>query len=100
MRSPLSYVGLFIGAIFFAFSLTPSLLPRPFLVQGLLSGVSFAVGYGLGVALVALWNYLQLPLIQGQYYFSSLKFSWWHKVRIIRPRPKGADLIHSIVLHY
>jgi uncharacterized membrane protein len=66
MRSPLGYVGLFIGAIFFAFSLTPSLLPRPFLVQGLLSGVSFAVGYGSGVGLVALWNYLQLPLIQGR----------------------------------
>jgi len=66
MKAPLNYVGLFIGAIFFAFSLTPSLLPRPFLVQGLLSGVSSAVGYGLGVALVALWNYLQLPLIRGR----------------------------------
>jgi uncharacterized membrane protein len=66
MTAPLSYLGLFIGAIFFAFSLTPSLLPRPFLVQGLLSGVSFAVGYGLGIALMALWNYLQLPLLRGR----------------------------------
>jgi uncharacterized membrane protein len=66
MTAPLNYLGLVIGAIFFAFSLTPSLLPRPFVVQGLLSGVSFAAGYGLGVALIALWNYLQLPLLRGR----------------------------------
>ncbi len=58
----LSVVGLLVGTVFFAFSLTPSLLPRPFLVQGVLSGVSFAAGYGLGVAGLWLWNYLQLPV--------------------------------------
>ena len=57
----LSIVGLLVGTVFFAFSLTPSLLPRPFLIQGVLSGLSFAAGYGLGVAGVRLWNYLQLP---------------------------------------
>lgn len=66
MRLRLSYAGLFLGAFFFAFSLTPSLLPRPLFVQGLLSGLSFAVGYGLGTALVALWTYLQLPLLHGR----------------------------------
>jgi uncharacterized membrane protein len=66
MKMRPSYAGLFLGAVFFAFSLTPSLLPRPFLVQGLLSGLSFAVGYGFGVALVSLWTYLQLPLLQGR----------------------------------
>lgn len=53
-------VGVLIGAVFFAFSLTPSLLPRPFLIQGLISGLSFSAGYGLGVALGWLWGYLQL----------------------------------------
>lgn len=62
----LSYAGLFLGAFFFAFSLTPSLLPRPLFVQGLLSGLSFGAGYGIGVALVALWSYLQLPLLHGR----------------------------------
>lgn len=66
MTARLSIVGLLLGAVFFAFSLTPSLLPRPFLIQGVLSGVSFAAGYGLGVAGLALWNYLQLPLVRGR----------------------------------
>jgi uncharacterized membrane protein len=48
--------------LFLAASLTPSLLPRPYEVQGVLSGLSFASGYGLGVAGLALWRYLQLPL--------------------------------------
>jgi uncharacterized membrane protein len=59
---PLSSVGLMAGTLFLAASLTPSLLPRPYVVQGVLSGLSFAAGYGLGVAGLALWRYLQLPL--------------------------------------
>lgn len=66
MKAPLSLVGLLLGTLFFAFSLTPSLLPRPFLVQGVLSGLSFAAGYGLGVAGLFLWNYLQLPVARGR----------------------------------
>ena len=58
----LSITGVLIGTIFFAVSLSPSLLPRPVIVQGVLSGVSFAVGYGLGVAGVTLWSFLQLPV--------------------------------------
>jgi uncharacterized membrane protein len=57
----LSIVGLLVGAVFFAFSLTPSLLPRPFLVQGVISGLSVAAGYGLGVAGLWVWRYLELP---------------------------------------
>lgn len=49
------------ASIFFAFSLAPSLLPRPAVIQGVLSGVSLAVGYGLGALGVWLWSYLQLP---------------------------------------
>ncbi len=58
----LSVVGVLVGTLFFAFSLTPSLLPRPFAVQGLLAGLSFAAGYGLGVAVMWVWRYLELPL--------------------------------------
>ncbi len=50
----LSLVGVLVGTVFFAVSLSPSLLPRPFAVQGILSGVSFALGYGLGVAALSL----------------------------------------------
>lgn len=44
-------LGLVIGTVFFSISLTPSLLPRTSLVQGILSGCAFASGYGLGAAI-------------------------------------------------
>ena len=51
-----SGLGLVIGALFFAAALTPSLIPRSPLLQGVLSGVCFAIGYGLGVLLLAAWE--------------------------------------------
>lgn len=57
-----SGLGLVIGAIFLAFSLTPSLIPRSPLLQGALAGVSFAVGYGLGTLAVGLWRWMHLPV--------------------------------------
>jgi uncharacterized membrane protein len=56
-----SAVGLLTGTLFFAASLTPSLVPRDVLMQGALSGCSLAVGYGIGVFGLALWTYLELP---------------------------------------
>ncbi len=56
-----SFVGLVFATLLFAASLSPSLLPRPYLVQGLLSGLSTAVGYGVGVFFVWLWQYLEMP---------------------------------------
>lgn len=56
-----SYVGLVFATLFFAASLSPSLLPRNHYVQGLLSGLALAVGYGLGVAAMWLWRYLEFP---------------------------------------
>ena len=56
-----SYVGLVFGTLSFSASLSPSLLPRNYVVQGLLSGLALAVGYGLGVIAVWLWRYLELP---------------------------------------
>lgn len=55
-----SFVGLAVATLFFAMSLTPSLLPRHFVVQGILSGFAFAVGYGVGVFCVWIWNYLEI----------------------------------------
>ncbi|MCD1263413.1 hypothetical protein B5M44_03700 [Shinella sumterensis] len=60
-----SVVGLLLGTLFFAVSLTPSLLPRTYVTQGILSGVAMACGYGLGVALAALWRWFELPVTQG-----------------------------------
>lgn len=56
-----SFGGLVFAALLFAGSLAPSLLPRHYLVQGLLSGLSAAIGYGIGVFFVWLWQYLEMP---------------------------------------
>jgi uncharacterized membrane protein len=47
----LKFVGVAFGALFFCLSLTPSLLPRDWVFQGLISGVNAAFGYGLGVVI-------------------------------------------------
>jgi uncharacterized membrane protein len=46
----LDFVGVGFGALFFCLSLTPSLLPRDWLFQGLIGGINAAIGYGLGIA--------------------------------------------------
>lgn len=61
MFRSLSLLGMVLGLIFFAASLTPSLMPRSYLVQGALSGISAGVGYMIGTTLTWLWIYLQLP---------------------------------------
>ncbi|WP_245622359.1 alpha/beta hydrolase [Devosia epidermidihirudinis] len=52
--------GWLLGLVFFALSLTPSLIPRNFAVQGVLCGCTFAAGYGIGVFLEWLWDFLEL----------------------------------------
>jgi uncharacterized membrane protein len=47
----LDFVGVAFGALFFCLSLTPSLLPRDWLFQGLIGGLNAAIGYGIGVFL-------------------------------------------------
>jgi uncharacterized membrane protein len=62
----LSAVGLVVGTLLFAFSLTPSLIPRSTLFQGLVSGFSLAIGYVLGVVGRWLWHFLELPVPGGR----------------------------------
>lgn len=49
MLSPPSLVGLAVGLVPVGLSFTPSLLPRPFLMQGVITGICVALGYGIGV---------------------------------------------------
>ncbi len=44
-------VGLVLGTAFVVLATTPSLLPRDWLSQGVVSGISAAAGYGVGVVL-------------------------------------------------
>jgi uncharacterized membrane protein len=61
----LSSAGLVLATLFFAASLTPSLIPRTDLTQGALSGMSAAAGYGIGAFGNWLWQYLELPPVNG-----------------------------------
>lgn len=62
-----SEMGLVVGSILFSLALTPSLLPRGALIQGVLSGCAFAIGYGIGVFLEWLWDYMGLKLPDSKY---------------------------------
>jgi uncharacterized membrane protein len=62
-----SICGLLVGALFFAASLTPTLLPRTFLTQGLVSGFSFVAGYGIGVFGAWLWAYMDFARFKGRF---------------------------------
>ena len=44
-----TFTGTALGMVFLLLSMTPSLLPRGPLFQGLVSGAAGAIGYGLGV---------------------------------------------------
>lgn len=61
-----SGTGLVVAGFFFAISLLPSLLPRAPYVQGVVSGVTLMVGYGLGAGGQALWEYLEIPRLRGR----------------------------------
>lgn len=63
----LNYTGLLFGLIFFCFSLLPSLLPRPWLFQGLISGITVAIGYGIGVLVSKGWRWFGLAEVPADY---------------------------------
>ncbi|WP_233355996.1 alpha/beta hydrolase [Henriciella aquimarina] len=57
---------LFLGLVFFAVSLTPSLIPRTWLVQGILGGFLMALGYMLGRFALVVWWVTELPVLSGR----------------------------------
>ena len=61
-----STIGLILGLTFFCISLTPSLLPRDHIVQGVLSGVVFATGYGIGRLGHWVWKFMELEDVRGR----------------------------------
>jgi uncharacterized membrane protein len=55
-RLRLSPTGMVVADLLVCLSLTPSLLPRTWFVQGMVSGVSASVGYGVGVGVGWVWR--------------------------------------------
>jgi len=64
--SSFSAVGLIVGLGLACISLTPSMLPRTVLVQGVLTGLVFALGYGIGATLHEIWKYMGLKGLTGK----------------------------------
>ncbi|MFD3704084.1 alpha/beta hydrolase [Nocardia sp. NPDC058658] len=58
-----NYAGLVVATMFFGLSLTPSLLPRDWFFQGLISGINATIGYGIGCALAWAWRKWAAPRI-------------------------------------
>jgi uncharacterized membrane protein len=56
-----SVPGLVVALLFFGLSLSPSLLPRTGLFQGIVSGITAVIGYAFGVTGAWLWSYLGIP---------------------------------------
>jgi uncharacterized membrane protein len=107
-----SIAGIIFGTILFSISLTPSLIPREWTAQGVISGLSFVCGYALGVGFRALWRFLELPTIPERHQkratlislavsgiilavFSYMALGWQNSVRqMVEQDP--VDSAHSI----
>ncbi|TDP39512.1 alpha/beta hydrolase [Nocardia ignorata] len=58
-----NYTGLLVATMLFGWSLTPSLLPRDWFFQGLISGINATIGYGLGCGLAWAWQRWVVPRV-------------------------------------
>ncbi|WP_192964300.1 alpha/beta hydrolase [Phycobacter azelaicus] len=63
---PVSVPCLLLGLLFFAASLTPSLLPRGPDLQGILGGLVTAIGYLIGQIIALGWQAADLPRLSGR----------------------------------
>lgn len=61
-----SALPLLAGLLLVAASLTPSLIPRDWLTQGVLAGASMAAGYAMMQFLLAVWRTLEIPVLKGR----------------------------------
>src|SRR3974390_2747771 len=73
--TPLSPFGLILGAAGFVAALTPSMIPRPAVLQGVEAGIAFALLYGVGTGASALWSWLELPVAGDRYRRAFLRIS-------------------------
>jgi len=86
----LDFTGIGFAALFFCWSLTPSLLPRDWLFQGIIGGINAAIGYGVGCAVGWVVARFVLP---GR--------PWWppplHVLRAVRVAVPVAAVLAAVV---
>ena len=60
-RYNISLAGITLGLLFLSASLTPSMIPRSALIQGVLGGLVMAIGYLFTAIMIWMWRFLELP---------------------------------------
>jgi uncharacterized membrane protein len=80
----LDFVGVGFGALFFCLSLTPSLLPRDWLFQGLIGGITASIGYAIGVVIGKVFHH-----------FVFRRKRWWPPSKAMQNRLKVATVVLS-----
>ena len=60
-RYRISALGICLGLLFFSASMTPSLIPRSAVIQGVLGGTVMAIGYLFAIIMIGTWRFIQLP---------------------------------------
>ena len=108
--------GAVVGLLLAALSMTPSLLPRPALFQGLITGFGFTIGYAVGVGLwwlvrrfvawrpttdqrrIAWWSYLGVAAV-ATVVLAVLSLGWQNEVRraVRMPEVDGFDFLVFVV---
>lgn len=99
--------GLYVGAAFFLISWSPSLLPRTWYYQGIISGICAAAGYLLGVALGAVFVHaawaIELDIRVSRQAGRWLRTGWhafaavvvvWLTVVNVRSQARTASVVH------
>lgn len=109
--------GSLLGLAFAILSVTPSLLPRPTLLQGALAGIAFAIGYLLGTTVWAiarrlLWTNVEVPAFRRLWWImyaiawgislvllSTLSLNWQNEVRRLVEMPPldGTNVVGFLV---
>jgi uncharacterized membrane protein len=87
----LKFVGVAFGALFFCLSLTPSLLPRDWVFQGLIGGINAAFGYGLGVVIGK--TAYRLVLRSARWWPPPARVLFWMKAAVVAIAPTACVLM-------
>jgi uncharacterized membrane protein len=83
----LDFGGVAVATVFFCLSLTPSLLPRDWLFQGVIGGINASIGYAIGVVLAKVFHRFALHHRQ-----------WWPPPRKTLNAVKVGIVVVSIVV--